>query len=63
MTTKIRPFPNKLCIDIQNRYQTQPMFQQGMPISQAQGHGFGTKSMVHIVEKRGGICKFSVEDG
>lgn len=39
------------------------MFQQGMPISQAQGHGFGTKSMVHIVEKHGGICQFSVEDG
>lgn len=34
-----------------------------MPISQAQGQSIGTKSMVHIVEKRGGICQFSVEDG
>jgi len=27
------------------------------------GHGFGTKSMMYIVEKYNGICQFSVKDG
>ena len=54
---------NKLCIDIRNRYQAEPTFREGIPVSQQQGHGFGTKSMVHIVEKHGGICQFAVKDG
>ena len=53
----------KLCIDIRNSYQTEPIFHQGLPVSKEQGHGFGTKSMVHIVEKHGGVFQFSVKDG
>ncbi|NCB28586.1 MAG: GHKL domain-containing protein [Clostridia bacterium] len=53
----------KLCIDLRNSYQTEPIFQQGLPISKEPGHGFGTKSMVHIVEKHGGVYRFSVKDG
>ena len=54
---------NKLCIDIRNSYQTEPTFYQGLPVSKEQGHGFGTKSMAHIVEKHGGVFQFSVKDG
>lgn len=54
---------NKLCIYIRNSYQTEPVFQQGLPVSKEHGHGFGTKSMTHIVEKHGGIYQFSVKDG
>lgn len=54
---------NKLCIDIRNRYQAAPVFWQGLPVSKEQGHGFGTKSMAHIVEKHGGVFSFSVKDG
>jgi two-component system sensor histidine kinase AgrC len=54
---------NKFCIDIRNKYQLEPIFHNGMPISKEQGHGFGTKSMAYIVEKHGGIYQFSVEDG
>ncbi len=62
---KLRMFSknNKLCIDIRNSYQIEPIFHQGIPVSKEQGHGFGTKSMVHIVEKYGGIYRFLVEDG
>ena len=35
----------KLCIDIRNSYQHDPIFHQGLPVSKEQGHGFGTKSM------------------
>lgn len=53
----------KLCIDIRNRYQTEPVFHQGLPVSKEQGHGFGTKSMAHIVDKHGGVFQFSLKDG
>ncbi|MDR7855198.1 ATP-binding protein [Tissierella sp.] len=53
----------KLCIDIRNTYQSEAIFHNGLPISKKQGHGFGTKSMVHIVEKYGGVFQFSVKDG
>lgn len=53
----------KLCIDIRNRYQAEPLFRQGLPTSKEQGHGFGTKSIAHIVEKHGGVFQFSVKDG
>jgi two-component system sensor histidine kinase AgrC len=54
---------NKLCMDIRNRYHSEPMFHQGLPVSKNQGHGFGTKSMAHIVEKHGGVFQFVVSDG
>jgi len=54
---------NKLCIDIRNSYQIEPIFHQGLPVSKEQGHGFGIKSMAHIVEKHGGVYQFSVKDG
>ena len=53
----------KLCIDIKNSYDKEPEFQKGLPISNAQGHGFGTKSMIHIIEKHGGVFQFSAKEG
>ncbi|NLB89207.1 MAG: GHKL domain-containing protein [Syntrophomonadaceae bacterium] len=62
---KVRLFTknNKLCIDIRNSYELEPVFQQGMPVSREKGHGYGTKSMAHIVKKHGGVFKFSAQDG
>ncbi len=54
---------NKLCIDLHNSYQAEPTFRQGLPVSKKQGHGFGTKSMAHIVEKHWGVFQFSVKNG
>lgn len=54
---------NKLCIDIRNNFQTEPVFHQGLPISKEQGRALGTKSIAHIVEKYGGIYQFSVKNG
>lgn len=53
----------KLCIDIRNSYDIEPIFHQELPISTKQGHGFGTKSMAHIIEKHGGVFHFGIEDG
>jgi two-component system sensor histidine kinase AgrC len=54
---------NKLCIDIRNRYQTEPTFRQGLPVTNEHGHGFGTKSMAQIIERHGGVYMFSISDG
>lgn len=54
---------NKLCIDIRNTYQIEPIFHQGLPVSKEPGHGFGTKSISYVVEKHGGIFQFYVKDG
>jgi two-component system sensor histidine kinase AgrC len=54
---------NKLCIDIRNSYQTETIFHGGLPVSKKHGHGFGAKSMAHIVEKHGGVYQFTVKDG
>jgi len=54
---------NKVCMDIRNRYQTEPVFRDGVPVSKDAGHGYGAKSMVHIVEKHGGVYQFSLRDG
>ncbi|MPM14890.1 hypothetical protein SDC9_61254 [bioreactor metagenome] len=53
----------KLCIDIRNSYQAEPIFYRGLPVSREPGHGFGTKSMAHIVEKHGGVFQFFIKDG
>lgn len=54
---------NKLCVDIRNSCQSEPLFLQGLPASKEPGHGYGTKSMAHIVEKHGGVFRFLVKDG
>lgn len=54
---------NKLCLDIRNSYESEPVFQKGLPVSKEKGHGYGTKSMAHIVKKYGGVYQFSVKDG
>ena len=53
----------KLCIDLRNTCQKEPLFRNEVPISKKKGHGFGTKSMIHIVEKHEGIYRFSYENG
>lgn len=54
---------NKLCIDIRNRYQEEPVFHKGLPVSYERGHGYGTKSMAGIVDKHGGVFRFMAEEG
>lgn len=52
----------KLCIDIRNSFQHEPQFKNGYPFTTEPSHGYGTKSMVYIVESHNGVCQFSVQD-
>lgn len=62
---KLRIFSknNKLCIDLRNNYYKEPNFYKDLPVSTEQGHGYGTKSIIHIVEKHGGVFQFSISNG
>ena len=50
-------------MDIRNSYHTEPAFHNEIPVSKEKGHGFGTRSMAHIIEKHGGVYRFSASDG
>lgn len=54
---------NKLCLHISNSYSVEPTFEQGIPISQKEGHGIGVKSIIHVIEKYEGIYGFSIKNG
>lgn len=53
---------SRLCIRLSNSYEQEPLFQNQLPISRDAGHGIGTKSMISVVEKYGGIYHFSAAD-
>lgn len=60
---KIIQKDTKLLILISNPYcDKKPVLTDGYPVSREQGHGFGTQSIRHTVEKLHGNCKFSVTD-
>lgn len=52
-----------LLILIENGFTGQVVMKDGLPQSQAKGHGFGVKSMALIVEKHNGYCSFTAKDG
>ena len=53
----------KLLICVKNPYKTPPKFIDGMPVSDAENHGFGTQSICYTAEKLNGNCMFSCENG
>lgn len=50
----------KLCIDIRNRFEVMPQFQNDLPVTSQSGHGYGTKSMATIISRHGGVWQFKV---
>lgn len=54
---------NKLFLQFTNSCDGDVVFNQGVPTTDIPGHGAGVRSICAIVDKYGGICNFSVEDG
>lgn len=48
----------KLLIEVLNHYNEDILFENGIPISSKEGHGFGIKSIINIVKKNNGIFTF-----
>lgn len=52
----------KLYLEIQNSCEARVSFQEGIPVSTREGHGFGSKSIVYITERYHGIYSFELQD-
>ncbi len=53
----------KLLLSIRNPYAKEPVFGDGLPITNANGHGLGAQSIRYITTKLHGNCQFTTEDG
>lgn len=50
-------------IQIRNPYAGKVMMQNGLPVSQREGHGYGCFSIQTITQRNGGLCSFEAENG
>ena len=58
----VKQTDNMVLADIRNRTNATPLFQNGLPVSLKANGGIGTKSVKSVVEKHGGIIRFTVKD-
>ncbi len=54
---------DKLLLAIDNPYEKAPKFADGLPISEASGHGLGTQSIQYMTAKLNGNCQFAADNG
>lgn len=54
---------DKLLIFIENAYMGKVLIEKDMPKTSKNGHGFGTRSMVAIAQKRNGYCSCEEKEG
>ena len=60
---KLKYASHKLLLSVENPYEKEPIFSDGIPVSKKPGHGYGTQSIRYITERLGGKCQFSVKNG
>lgn len=53
----------KLLLEIKNPYSGTIRMKNGLPISERDGHGYGSISIRTIAERNRGLCTFDAEDG
>ena len=54
---------NKLLIEIKNSYTGEITMQDGLPVTDQEGHGYGCRGIRSIVEHHHGLCAFESENG
>ena len=52
----------KLLLSVKNPIDKKPVFADGLPIANQNGHGYGTQSIRYMAERLGGNCQFAVQD-
>lgn len=54
----------RLMFQVANPYAGEVRFDpSGLPLAQAEGHGFGTRSIAAFCEKHGGLCSYEAKEG
>ena len=54
---------NKFLLEIKNPYLGEIHIQDGVPLSERQGHGYGCRSIQTIAERHRGLCSFEPKNG
>ena len=52
----------KLLLSVENPIAKQPIFSDGLPVTNERGHGYGTQSIRYMTEHLGGNCQFFTQD-
>lgn len=53
---------DKLLLSVENPISQKPVFEDGFPVSNKKGHGYGTQSIRYMTERLNGKCQFTVQD-
>lgn len=51
----------KLLLSVENPISKKPIFENGLPVSNKEGHGYGTQSICYMTERLNGKYQFSVQ--
>ena len=51
----------KLLLSVENPISKKPIFENGLPVSNKEGHGYGTQSICYTTERLNGKYQFSVQ--
>ncbi len=54
---------NKLFLQIRNSYAGRVVMDNGLPLSDRDGHGYGCRSIQSVAQHSAGLCSFEAEDG
>ena len=57
----MRSLNGKLLLSIENPTYMIPVFSDGMPVTNKEGHGYGTQSIRYMTERLGGKCQFTAQ--
>ena len=52
----------KLLLSVRNSYEGKILFADGLPVTQKNGHGYGTQSIRYMTERINGNSQFTIED-
>lgn len=53
---------DKLLLSVENPISKKPVFKDGLPAVNKEGHGYGTQSICYMTERCNGKCQFTVQD-
>lgn len=59
----LKTVEGKLLLSVRNPVGKEPLFSSGLPVTDQQGHGYGTQSIRYLATQMGGNCQFSYQDG
>jgi len=57
----LKDYDGKLLLSVKNPWKNKPVFEEGLPVTTVEGHGYGTQSIRYLTERMGGNWLFDTE--